>query len=89
MNITNNDLENQLTVNHKEVTDRLNTIENQVKLTNGRVKELERKEIGRDAVDIYKAAQTNDHRWDVTTVISVIVALASIIGALWWTASQH
>ncbi len=83
---TNNDIARLISANHQEVTSRLEAVEIQVKLTNGRVKDLERKEIGREAVASYKALEVDKRRFDTTTLISVVVAIGTILGALWWTA---
>ena len=85
---TNNDIARLITANHQEVTARLEAVEVQVKLTNGRVKELERKEIGREAVATYRASEVDKKRFDVSTIISLVVALGTVIGALWWTATH-
>lgn len=84
MALTNKDIADLISANHSEVTSRLAGVEEQVKLTNGRVRALERAEIGREAIADYKAKQTEGRRFDVTTAIAIVAAVAMIIGALWW-----
>lgn len=84
MALTNKDIADLINANHTEVTKRLTAVEEQVKQTNGRVRALEKAEIGREAVAEYKAKQTEGRRFDITTFIAIIAAIAMIIGALWW-----
>lgn len=84
--LSNAELAAIITRNHHEVTEWLGRVENQVKLTNGRVKELERKEIGREAVNQYKNREKSDKRFDVTTLIAVGLLLATIAGVIVWIA---
>lgn len=51
---TNTDIMRFIEQNHGEVINRLSAVELQVKLTNGRVKDLEVKREREDAVDEYK-----------------------------------
>jgi hypothetical protein len=82
---SNSDLATLIDQNHKELKERLKGVEEQVIRTNGRLKDLERKEIGREAIEIYKSGQLNKRQFDVTTIISILVAIGTIVGALWWT----
>lgn len=56
-NPTNRELVTLLTTNHKEIVHRLEKVEEQVKLTNGRVKDLEMDKERRTAVEEFKAQQ--------------------------------
>lgn len=85
---TNSDLARIINSNHEEVTRRLEAVETQVKLTNGRVKDLERKEIGREAIATYRAGEASKRRFDLTTFIALLTALATVVAALWWTAHK-
>lgn len=84
MALTNKDIAELIKTNHNEVTKRLSAVEDQVKLTNGRVRALEKVEIGREAIANYRAKQTEGRRFDITTLITMIMATSAIIGALWW-----
>lgn len=74
--------------NHAEVTTRLGAVEVQVKTTNGRVKDLEREQIKRLAVEEYKAStdakKTDKRRFDTTTLIQILLLFATFVAALWW-----
>lgn len=82
--ISNSDLANLIKANHEEMNGRLKAVEDQVRLTNGRVKDLEKAEVGRKAVEEYKANQSDKRRFDITTIILLAGAAASFIAGLWW-----
>lgn len=79
---TNSELAELINSNHKEVTDRLGRVEAQVKLTNGRVKELERVKIAEDAVNAYKDKVQNDKHWDVNTLLTILLVIGTLAGAI-------
>lgn len=81
---TNADILALIKQNHDEVASRLDAVEDQVRLTNGRVKDLERAEIGRKAIAEYQAGLTQKKQFDITTVILFLSMLAMFVGALWW-----
>lgn len=78
------DIRNLINANHQEVQARLEKVEDQVRLTNGRVKALETAEAVAKGIQEYKANQQTSRRWDITTIILFLTALAALVGALWW-----
>lgn len=83
--LTNSDLATLIKSNHDEMSNRMRAVEDQVKQTNGRVKDLEKQEIERQAVDRYKKDNSEKRRYDLTTVITIVIAAGTVIGAMWWT----
>lgn len=87
-NPTNKDIVQLITLNHEEVQTRLLKVEEQVKLTNGRVKKLETIQERADAVEEYKKTQGaqsgSDPKvsWDWKMVLAILLTLATIFAGV-------
>jgi len=77
---TNATLAKQIEQNHAEIKDRLEGVEKQVLLTNGRVKDLERKDIAREAVLEYKAKEKVDRKDNRAYTLSILLTIATLLG---------
>lgn len=71
---TNLDIAKLIGTNHEEVQERLKRVEEQVKLTNGRVRDLERVQLKNDAVEEYKKNQSG---------ASVVVNQSNEMSPIW------
>ena len=74
-------IRNLINANHQEVQARLSAVEEQVKLTNGRVKALETAEAVANGIKEYQEAQTGSNpkvEWNKWVWIAVALAAALI-----------
>ena len=82
------DIRNLITANHSEVQLRLEKVEDQVRLTNGRVKALETAEAVAKGIEEYKAAQgvqsgSNLKKWSMILVWAVPLSIALAEALIW------
>lgn len=81
------DIRNLINANHQEVTVRLSAVEEQVRLTNGRVKALETESAVAKGIKEYKEAQASSNPkvgWltDWKTLFTVFLALCAALIAI-------
>lgn len=75
-NPTNKDIIKLLTMNHEETSKRLDGVEQQVKYTNGQVRDLQTWRSNTEAVEKYREAQTGTNpKVDWQKIVLVILGL--------------
>lgn len=85
---TLSDIRNLILDNHKEVQTRLGAVEEQVRLTNGRVKALETDAAVMKGIENYKAEQEAQSGSNLKRLSQIMVwlvpLLLAVAGALYW-----
>ena len=82
-------LQTMIQNNHAEVRDRLTAVEAQVKLTNGRVRQLEKDKAGQEAVEAYILKQKANRQTRFGNRIAWATLVVGALGALWWVTVIH